>query len=203
MDGDFSIGSLLRIDDEERAQALAQMAKPVHVEKNTILVVPGEVQTQIPILLSGVFRGFALDPEGEEVTDCFIYLKGEMAIGCNPLGEPSFIGLEAITDCEVVTIPVDELLSMLNSDMELLRVYNRYLLEGLSRHWKGKMLMHRHTAMQRYEWFLENYPGLADVVSSKHIASFLGMTTVTVSRLRRELRGGKSRPYRRRAEAGE
>ena len=46
----------------------------------------------------------------------------------------------------------------------------------------------RNTAMQRYQWFLEAYPGFIDKVSNKHIASFLGMTPVTLSRLRRVLR---------------
>ena len=42
--------------------------------------------------------------------------------------------------------------------------------------------------MQRYQWFLENYPGLIHTLNNKHIASFLGMTPVTLSRLRHQLR---------------
>ena len=42
--------------------------------------------------------------------------------------------------------------------------------------------------MGRYQWFLKKYPGLIDEVSNKHIASFLGMTPVTLSRLRQKLK---------------
>ena len=45
--------------------------------------------------------------------------------------------------------------------------------------------------MERYQWFLKHYPGLIQTVSNKHIASFLGMTPVTLSRLRRKLRDEK------------
>lgn len=38
--------------------------------------------------------------------------------------------------------------------------------------------------MERYQWFLRRYPELADVVSIKHIASFLCMSPVSLSRLR-------------------
>lgn len=39
-----------------------------------------------------------------------------------------------------------------------------------------------------YRRFLKEYPGLIDAVSNKHVASFLGMTPVPLSRLRRKLR---------------
>lgn len=41
------------------------------------------------------------------------------------------------------------------------------------------------SASERYRWFLSNYPGLIDRVPHRHIASFLNMTPVTLSRLRR------------------
>lgn len=48
--------------------------------------------------------------------------------------------------------------------------------------------MYQHAAMERYQWFLQAYPGLCYQVSGKQIASFLGMTQVTLSRLRRAMR---------------
>ena len=46
------------------------------------------------------------------------------------------------------------------------------------------------SAMVRYHWFMKTYPGLVDHVRDKYVASFLGMTPVTLSRLRRKLREG-------------
>ena len=57
-------------------------------------------------------------------------------------------------------------------------------------HWEIKTITTQHTAIERYQWFLKAYPGLIDHVSNKHIASFLGMTPVTLSRLRRAIREG-------------
>lgn len=191
MYGDFPLEEWLHLSDETTVQILSQAVQPMHVKKGGTIVEVGEVQTQIPILVNGIFRGFVLDSDGREVTDCFGYRKGELVIGSNPLGEPSRINLEAMTDCEMAAIPLSAVLPQLDSCMDLLKFYNRYLLDALGRHWKVKMLMYQYTAMQRYLWFLENYPGLIDAVNSKHIASFLGMTPVTISRLRRQLRGGK------------
>ncbi|MEQ2617002.1 hypothetical protein AAAT94_07475 [Intestinimonas aquisgranensis] len=42
--------------------------------------------------------------------------------------------------------------------------------------------------MERYQWFLEAYPGLIDQVTHRYVASFLEMSPVTLSRLRSALR---------------
>ena len=36
------------------------------------------------------------------------------------------------------------------------------------------MLLYQCSAMERYQWFLDHYPGLEQVVSGKHVASFIG-----------------------------
>ena len=52
----------------------------------------------------------------------------------------------------------------------------------------NRHILSSYSAMQRYQWFLEEYPGIIHRVSHKYIASFLGMTPVTLSRLRKTLR---------------
>ena len=167
---------------------LLETSKSESVPKGSILVESGERQTQLPVLINGIFRGFLIDAEGQDITDCFVCRRGDAVVGCNGLGEPSFISIEAITDCKVLMLPMTATLELMDEDIELVRMHNHYLQEALSRHWEEKILLHRCSAMQRYRWFLQNYPGMIDSVSNKHIASFLGMTPVTLSRLRRQLR---------------
>ena len=71
---------------------------------------------------------------------------------------------------------------------ELQQLYSSYLLEKLKLERELKLLLGISSAMERYQWFLRRYPELADVVSIKHIASFLCMSPVSLSRLRGQLR---------------
>ena len=71
---------------------------------------------------------------------------------------------------------------------EAMALYNQMLIAALKAHWELKRVLNSYTAAERYQWFLDKYPGLIDKVSNKYIASFLGMTPVTLSRLRRMLR---------------
>jgi CRP-like cAMP-binding protein len=48
-------------------------------------------------------------------------------------------------------------------------------------------LLRRQTTEERYQSFLEMYPGLIQRIPLKYIATFLGMNTETLSRLRKKL----------------
>lgn len=181
----------LNLTDKSAQQMLTRAAQVVFVEANSIVLEAGETQEIVPLLISGVVRGFLLDADGRDTTDCFVYKPGEVVMGCNSLGKPSQISMETMSECTMMTVPLDIVLSLMDSCPELLHIYNRYLAEALERHWEEKMLMNRCSAMERYQWFLKHYPGLIQTVSNKHIASFLGMTPVTLSRLRRKLRDEK------------
>lgn len=159
-----------------------------HLKKGARLIEAGEYHQFISFLREGIARGFLIDADGRETTDCFAFRSGDALVGCNTYDEPSQINIEAVTDCEVYQISVDDVTRMLAKYPELLQVYNRLLVNGLKRHWEIKMSICRYPAAQRYQWFQENYPGLVDVVSNKDIASFLGITPVTLSRLKRHLR---------------
>ena len=172
---------LLNLPEHGEIQRFLQNVQRAHIKKGTALVEPGQVQAQLIILVSGVFRGFLLDAEGRDITDCFAFRAGEILMGCNDLTEPSQIHLEAVTDSDVLLLPMEDVLAALEEIPELMEIYNFFLRKALAQHWEGKMLMHQCTAMERYH-------GLIDAVSNKHIASFLGMTPVTLSRLRRKLR---------------
>ena len=96
---------LLNLPEHGEIQRFLQNVQRAHITKGTALVEPGQVQAQLIILVSGVFRGFLLDAEGRDITDCFAFRAGEILMGCNDLTEPSQIHLEAVTDSDVLPSP--------------------------------------------------------------------------------------------------
>ena len=53
-------------------------------------------------------------------------------------------------------------------------------------HWDIKRAVSQKTARERYVWFLKAYPGVIDLIPHRYIASYLGMTPITLSRVRNE-----------------
>lgn len=182
------------MEDEEAVRMLLENAKQGTVKKGERIMEAGEIQTQLSFLLCGICRGYVIDENGREVTDCFAFRQGDVIMGCNELESPAQIAVEALTECEVIWVPIRVLVQILEEHPRAHAVYSRLLQAGLKRHWDLKLIMYQ-PALQRYQWFLENYPGLDDCVSGKYVASFLGITPVTLSRLRRRLReAGETAP---------
>ena len=176
------------ITDAALAEDLVKAGKLETFPKGSIIVEAGKEQHYVPILLEGVTRGYLIDADGTDITDCFSYRRGDILLGCNQLASPSYVNIEAITAVKCITIPVSVILEMQGRFSELTEVYNRLLMAAMDRHWEIKMLLYRCTAMERYQWFMSHYADIASIVSNRYIASFLGMTPVTLSRLRRKLR---------------
>lgn len=182
------IADVLHIRDAALADRLASIAERLHLSKGELLIREGEPQTRFVFLVEGILRGYFLDIGGRDITDCFTYQCGAPAVSCFSIGTSSAISVEALTSCELLSLPNDALTALMEEYPRLLWDYNRMLQQALRTHWEIRTMLCQHTAMERYQWFLQTYPALADRVSNKYIASFLGMTPVTLSRLRRALR---------------
>lgn len=173
--------------DPALVEMLAHSAVMEQIKRGTHVVERGIVQQSVMLVISGIFRGFLVDENGCEMTDCFACQQGDAVIGCNRFEEPSMVDFEALTDCVVLNLPISCLKEAMMRFPEMSLFYNDCLLEALERHWKIKRIMYR-SALERYQWFLNEYPGLINMVSHKLIASFLGITPVTLSRLRHQVR---------------
>ena len=164
------------------------MAEPLHLAAGDFLIREGEKPAVVPFLLKGIVRGFLFDVNGREITDCFAVQPGIPVMTSADLQAPSPLSMDAMVDSDFLTIPIPEIQRLLERYSELQRLYNQLLIASFSMHWEIKLTLCRDTAMQKYQWFLQKYPGLVDQISNKYIASFLGMTPVTLSKLRRVLR---------------
>lgn len=184
---------VMKITDSALAQQMADLTQQIHLAKKELLIREGERQEHFVFLLEGVLRGFFLDINGREITDWIAFQCGTPAMSTVILNEPSVISVEAVTPCELLMIEAQALQTLLQQHIELVWIYNAYLQQALQTHWQIKTMVCQYTAMERYQWFLRAYPGLIEQVNNRYIASFLGMTPVTLSRLRRTLRENDSK----------
>lgn len=191
MDAQTFFTDILPIPDEALRAQLVSLAQFRHLSKGELLIREGEPINQLSFLLSGILRGFFLDYNGRDITDCFGAKCGVPAIPVFQLDAPSRISIEALTDCQLLCIPVADAIALLQNDVRTVHIYNSLLRNSLLEHWQIKTVLHKRTSMERYQWFLQAYPGLIDQVTHRYIASFLEMSPVTLSRLRAALKQGE------------
>lgn len=171
------------------ASRISPHARQLHLERGDHLLRVGDLQQSIGFLVSGVIRSYTISKEGRDDTDCLVVEPGRILTHCKDFDEPSPIDVEALTPSEVVTLDVRLVRRLVDSDPHASQFYIRALQDSLQAHWKVKTAVTQNDARDRYLWFIENYPGLEREIPDRYIASFLKMTTVTLSRTRSSLRG--------------
>ncbi|MGN1142332.1 MAG: Crp/Fnr family transcriptional regulator [Oliverpabstia sp.] len=178
------------IQDEQLLHELVNTTEYKCKKKGCFIVRAGESQNEVCLMESGVARGYFLNSKGEEITDCFIFKPGSVAMAISDLkpGIPSPLAIEMLEDGYFYCIPISAVAELQKRYIEISIFYTHLLSTSLNMHWTLKRILMQYTATQRYQWFLQEYPGLIDRVNKKYIASYIGMTPVTVSRIRRTLK---------------
>ena len=182
--------NIFYLKDRKLIQELVNSTDIRYLKKGEFVVRIGEVQNDVYFLEAGIARGYFLDVNGKEVTDCFGFRCGTAAVsfGELELNVPSPMTIEILEDSKFFCVPISVVIQLQTHYEEAMMLYNHLLITAMKAHLELKRVLNSYTAVQRYQWFLEEYPGLIGKVSNKYIASFLGMTPVTLSRLRKSLR---------------
>lgn len=142
-------------------------------------------------VLEGMLRTSVADAEGREVTLAFHTGPGVLMPAITRLaGDRSRVDCTAMTPARVAAFPSDALLQCMLAHPVVQRwgdaVLRAELVRRADREWSLAVL----PAAQRLRDLRRLHPGLEDQVAHHHIASYLGITPVSLSRLRAQLRRG-------------
>jgi CRP-like cAMP-binding protein len=175
-------------DVNELIQAARSAFSPIlarrRVRKGTLLVAPGERSTRLFLVRSGLLRSFHV-VDGREVDAHFALEDGVVgAIDSIVFGRESRYGIDALEDTECFSLDWDELEPFLDAHPaheRLVRKITQHLYAELVERFEGMLFL---SARDRYDHLLARHPGITQRVGLGHIASYLGMTQETLSRVR-------------------
>lgn len=155
--------------------------------KNKILVEEGRVCKYSYIVLEGCIRRYYLK-DGIEITSEFIF-PGDMAVSFGSFlkRQPSFEFIQTIENTKAMLIPFSVFEYMQRKHPSILQI-NFDVLVDYSQ-WLEKRLYHLqfHTAKERYKILLNSQPELIQKIPLMYIASYLGITLETLSRIRSQI----------------
>ena len=157
------------------------------ITKGSFLLKSGQFCEHFYFVKKGVIRGFIIESQKDITT--WITAENEMVTSITSLDlqVPSFENIEAIEDCELLEWTNDDLQKLYKQYPEF-NITGRKLLQQYYRDAEKRAYMVRLTnAEHKYNYFLEEYNHLANRIPLKYIASFLGITIETLSRVRKKL----------------
>lgn len=165
-------------------EAIRKISRDTQIRRNEILQPIGHTCKTIYFLKSGLARIFYFKDD-RDITESFAFENMILArIESLFTGRPSRKGIQMIEDSSLIAVSSTELFALYDEfhDIErLMRIITeRSYIETVNRIESIQF----HTAEERYRELLKNSPDLIKRVPLKYISSFLGITQVSLSRIR-------------------
>lgn len=168
----------------EAYEALAAICTPISIKKNMDLQAIGQTCKCIYFIKKGALRVYYYKGE-TDITDSLDF-EGTFVARVESLvtGQPSKKGIQAIEDCDLLMINADQLFALYDSYLEIERLFKQLFLKAFIGVLNRIESIQFHSAEVRYANFLKEYPDALRRVPLKYIASYLGITQVSLSRIR-------------------
>ena len=172
-------------------EVLAENSEICEMKAKTLLMKENDKIDEIPFLykMGGLVKAYYEKAEGKKQIHCFAHLPGEPLVGIVNLDKQmtSFLTVELITDCEIVNVSADVIQKLSRENIEIALICNRMLSVSSMREYEYRKMILTCNPAQRYEYFLETYPGFVGKVSKKDIASYLNITPECLSRVLKKI----------------
>ena len=186
-----NFSSKVPLSEEEQAQIKSYLT-PKKLRKKQYLLQEGDVAKSVAFVEKGVLRSYTVDENGDEhivqfalegwfISDLYSFLTGE----------PATHNIDAVEDAELVLISKsanDELLKT----MPKYETFNRLLITNayLALQRRLTSIISQPTE-ERYKAFQTLYPHIVQRVPQHMIASYMGLTPESLSRIRKRISAGK------------
>lgn len=178
----FNRFKFLKLQD---LSALFKICSFKSFKKGEVIAQAGVVCDHVFFIRKGLVRTYVLTSEGEERTIRLTKEKDFSSCGESFLfGKPSKEYLEALEDCKVIAFNIKKLEKLTEQNIRLLKLNHLAVKEAFGDAIKRVEFFTILTPEQRYQIILNEFPELIQRVPQKYLASYLGITTVSLSRIR-------------------
>lgn len=158
------------------------------MEKDSYFSEAGKIPRSVAFVLDGIFRVCYFNKEGGEITKYFID-ENNFAVDINSYnyGIPSSEYIQAVVKTRILVFrksSLDELSeTIVPWDLMINKIMGKALIEKVNR----ISPMMAEDAKTRYLEFLNRFPKLANRIPLNYLASYIGITKSSLSRIRREI----------------
>lgn len=169
---------------KEAERAIAEISSSITIKKNQDLQPIGHTCKTIYFIKKGVARIYYY-MDGIDITEGFFFENSIIArVESLFTGKPSRKAIQILEDAEIIAINANGLFKLYDRFPEIERLFRKIFeaayvdtvnrIEGIQ----------FHTADERYKALLKEAPNVLQKIPLKYVASYLGITQVSLSRIR-------------------
>jgi len=183
----FFLNSFVEVPDDvfNKLQKISIFKK---VEANTGITRAGEIPSVVYMLTSGLMGAF-LNSECGKIYNKNLFMPYSFVGALTALinNKPSEFSYQALTDCKGYEINFNALKDLCKKEIVISHLYNKILEKIFVAYEKRQIEIISLNATQRYLKLRHKIPNIDDLIPQFQIASYLGITPVQLSRIRKEI----------------
>ena len=174
--------------EKHRFDEICNHFKLRQIKKNEFLLHAGEECKYNFFVNKGCLRFFTLNEEGQEMTRYFAF-EGKFGTALSSFIEqkPSYEFIQSIMKTEVLMISRPEFYKLVETIQDVNLIYRDILEMAYITSQERIYGLQGHTALERLKWLMTYQPKILSILPNKVIATYLGVTPYTLSRLKAEL----------------
>ena len=175
--------------DEAAFKKLQGIASYRILRKNEIVAREGEIPSpSVYMLISGIMRAYINTESGKQYNKKLFAPKSFVGpLTAIITKRPSKLTYETLTECKVIETDFAAFLDMCKTDIQLSNLYNKVLEHIFIDYERRSLELMSLNATERYLNLRKRIPNIDELIPQFQIASFLNITPVQLSRVRKKL----------------
>ncbi|MGK9124357.1 Crp/Fnr family transcriptional regulator [Olivibacter sp. SA151] len=175
--------------NKQQIDFILSKAETLELHKDDYFSEAGKIPKHVGFILEGIVRFCYYNNKGEEITHSFVdennFVSDQQKFEAQVVASDY---VQAVTPCKMLVFSKkswDEIgNTIVGWDAIITQITKNCLLKAIER----RSPLVSEDATTRYLSFIEQFPGLVNRVPLSHVASYLGITQQSLSRIRRNIR---------------
>ncbi len=164
-------------------------ATEIEIPKDEYFSEAGKIAKQVGFILEGILRVCYYNNIGEEVTKYFID-ENHFVVDLDSFDNkiPSSEYVQAVTNCRLIVFSEKNWEELSDTIVGWESIVNKIIKKALIQKVERRSSLVSEDGTTRYLAFMDKYPKLINRIPLSHLASYLGITQSSLSRIRRKIR---------------
>jgi CRP-like cAMP-binding protein len=174
--------------NQQQIDMIKRKAQVLELKKGDYFSEAGKIPKQVAFIEEGILRVCYYNSEGDEITKYFVD-ENNFAVDINSFNQkiPSSEYVQAVTDCSLLVFSTESLNDLSATIIQWDGIINKITEKALVEKVNKLSPMLAEDATTRYLSFLEKFPNLANRIPLSYLASYLGITQSSLSRIRKSI----------------
>ncbi|WP_225444188.1 Crp/Fnr family transcriptional regulator [Echinicola arenosa] len=171
---------------QDSTQQLLDKGTVITIGKNKTFIHEGKIEKHSYLILSGCAKAH-LNHDGKDINFWFGF-EGDFLFSFNSkiYRQPGYENISTLEECKLWRISNEELNEINHNSLEISNWSRKMTEMELVKTEKRLIDLQTKPAAVRYEELIQNHPGITNRISLGNIASYLGISQVSLSRIRRQ-----------------